>query len=463
MRPKTSRWFAVWILCAGQLMIIVDQNIVNVALPTIQRDLGFAQESLVWVVNAYVVPFGGLLLLAGRLGDLVGRKAVFVAGLVTFTVASLLCGLAGSPAALIGFRILQGVGGGFAAAGILGMIVALFPVAAADGGPGTGRDRARAIGAFSFASASGGTLGGLLGGVLTDTAGWHWIFFINGPIGAAVIALAVWGLPGERGAGLGAGADGLGAALVTGGLMLAVYAAVGGAHRLAAAALAAALLVGFAIRERQAAAPLVPRNLFRSGNLLAANGIQLLMIAAMFGLLYFGGLYLQRVLHFDPLRAGLGFAPAAIVIAVVSLGVAARAVLRFGPGAVLRGGLVGIALGFGWLARVPERGHYAADVLPALLVIGLGFGLAIQALTVLGLSDVGPADTGVASGLFNTTQQIGGALGLTALSAIATAGHDALPLAGYHRAFALAAGFAVVALVVAGGLRRRLVLEHAFE
>jgi EmrB/QacA subfamily drug resistance transporter len=449
-RSTLSAWLSVAVLCAGQLMIVIDQNIVNVALPTVQHDLGFSSANLVWVVNAYVIPFGGLLLLAGRLGDLLGRRSVFLTGIGLFSLASLACGLATSQSMLIAFRLVQGVGGAIASACVLGMIVTLFTEQ---------RDRAQAIGAFSFASAGGGALGPLLGGVFTAEVTWHWIFFVNVPIGAVVVVSALRLLRRETGLGLAQGADYVGALLVTAGLMLGVYTVVhaeqigwGAVQTLVFGPLAIVLLIGFVLREATAATPLLPLRIFRSRNLSGANAVQFLMIAAMFGLLYFGTQYLQRVLHEDALHAGLAYVPIAVVIAAVSLGLSARLVTRFGGKPVLVTGLVLIVVAFALLARVPVHGTYLADVLPATLVMGLGFGVAMPALTGLGMSDVAAEDSGVASGLFNTTQQIGGALGLTVLSAVANTDGSADPAAltsGYRTAFAVAAGFVVVAIVVA--------------
>ncbi|HEX5115478.1 MAG TPA: DHA2 family efflux MFS transporter permease subunit [Pseudonocardiaceae bacterium] len=445
-RSTLSAWLSVAVLCAGQLMIVIDQNIVNVALPTVQHDLGFSSADLVWVVNAYVIPFGGLLLLAGRLGDLLGRRSVLLTGIGLFSLASLACGLATDQGMLIAFRLVQGVGGAVASACVLGMIVTLF----------TGqRDRAQAIGAFSFASAGGGALGPLLGGVFTAEVTWHWIFFVNVPIGAAVMVSALRLLRRENGIGLARGADYLGAVLVTSGLMLGVYTVVhaeqvgwGATQTLVFGPLAVLLLAGFLLREATAATPLLPLRVFRSRNLSGANAVQFLMIAAMFGLLYFGTQYLQRVLHEDALHAGLGFVPIAVVIAAVSLGRSARLVTRFGGKPVLVTGLVLIVVAFALLARVPVHGTYLVDVLPATVVMGLGFGVAMPALTGLGMSDVAAEDSGVASGLFNTTQQIGGALGLTALSAVANTQGPALT-SGYRLVFAVAAGLVIAAIAVA--------------
>src|SRR6266498_4101428 len=313
---ERSRWLALIVLCAGFLMIVLDQTIVNVALPAIQNDLGFTQSSLAWVVNAYLIAFGGLLLLAGRLGDLIGRKRVFLSGLVTFTLASLLCGLSGSAGTLIAARFLQGIGGATTSAVILGMIVTMFR---------RPRERARAIGVYSFVSAAGASIGLLAGGILTQALNWHWIFFVNLPIGIAAVALAVRLLDPDLGIGLSRGADVAGALLVTAALMLGVYTIVetadhgwASAHTLGFAAIALLLLAGFVARQASASNPLVPPRVFRSRNLSGANLVQFLMVAGLLGMFFLGALYLQRVLGYEPLRIGLGFLPVAVGIGTLS-------------------------------------------------------------------------------------------------------------------------------------------------
>jgi EmrB/QacA subfamily drug resistance transporter len=423
-RSDRDRWVALVVLCAGMLMIILDQTIVNVALPSIQDDLGFSQSSLAWVVNAYLIAFGGLLLLAGRLGDLIGRRRVFLIGLSVFTAASLLCGVAEARELLIGARFVQGVGGAMTSAVILGMIVTLFP---------RPDERARAIGVYSFVASAGASIGLLAGGALTQALNWHWIFFVNLPIGVATGLVAARLLERDEGIGLARGADAPGALLVVGSLMLGVYTIVaagdhgwGSAHTLGFGALAIALLAAFAVREARTRNPLVPLGIFRSRTVSAANLVQMLMVAGLFGMFFLGALYLQRVLRFDALEVGLAFLPVALAIGTLSLGVTARVVMRFGARAALVPGLVLIALGLALFERAPVDGDYMRDLLPVMLLLGVGAGLAFPALMTLAMSGATATDSGLASGLVNTTQQVGGALGLAVLATLSTTRSDRL-------------------------------------
>ncbi|MFF4036954.1 MFS transporter [Streptomyces sp. NPDC001816] len=455
-----SRWTSLAVLCAGTLMTILDGNIVTVAMPAIQSDLGFSGPGLAWVVNAYLIAFGGLLLLVGRMGDLVGRKRMFTSGLAVFTAASVLCGTATGQGVLIVARALQGVGGAMASAVVLGMLVALFPEP---------REQARAIAVFSAVGAAGGALGTFLGGALTQALNWHWIFLINLPIGAAASLAAVRVLAPDRGAGLGRGADYPGAGLVTGALMLTVYVIVGAGTRsltatLLLAVLALALFTAFTVRQARATRPLLRLRLFRSRLLTGANAVQVLMIGTMYGFQFIGALYLQRVLGYGELATGTSFLPAPVAIGLLMLGLSARTVARFGGHRVLLAGLVLITAGMALLGRAPADGSYAVDVLPPLLLLSAGFAAAMPALTGLAMSGTRDEDAGLASGLFNTTQVVGGSLGLAALTTLAASRTDTLlgqgaelipaTAEGYRLAFRVATGFAVAALALAAGVLR---------
>jgi EmrB/QacA subfamily drug resistance transporter len=430
---ETKRlWFALVVLCAGQLMIILDGSSVNVARPAIQADLGFSQASLAWVVNSYLIAFGGLLLLAGRLGDLIGRKRMFVAGLVVFTFASLLCGVSGSQEMLIAARFLQGVGGAMASAVVLGMIVTMFP---------EGKARAKAIGVFSIVSASGASIGLLAGGVLTEAVSWNWIFFINLPIGAAATVLATKLFARDRGIGLRQGADIVGAALVTGGLMVGVYAIV---EDPLLGVVSLVLLTAFVVRQAKAKTPLLPLRIFRNRQVTGANLVQILMIAGLFGFQFLGALYLQQVLQYNALQTGLAF------LAVTGAIAAASAVRQ-----ALIPGLVLIAAALLLLTQAPADGDYFIHVLPAMLLLGVGGGLAMPAVMSKAMSGATAEDSGLASGLVNTTQQVGAAVGLAVLSTLAASRVTAeLPTAegltsGFHLAFGVGACIIAAAILVA--------------
>ncbi|HLG70459.1 MAG TPA: MFS transporter [Chloroflexota bacterium] len=434
---QTSRWLCLAVLCTGVLMIVLDQTIVNVALPSIQADLGFSQAGLAWVVNAYLIAFGGILLLAGRLGDLLGRRTVFLAGLAVFTGASAVCGLSGSQAMLVGARFVQGVGGATTMAPVLGMIVTMFDDAAG---------KAKAIGVYSFVASAGASIGLLMGGVLTQALNWHWIFFVNLPIGLAVGLLTVRLLEPEKGLGMAAGADGLGAALVTASLMLGVYAIVdspelGSAGAAALGLAAVALMAGFLVRQAVAEKPLMPLTIFRSRSISAANAVEALTVAAMIGMFFLCSLYLERVLNFSPLELGISFLPASLSISALSLWLAPRLNVRFGERNVLLAGLAISLVGLVLISRAPAAGRYLTDVLPAMLLVGVGIGVMFPALMTLAMAGVGPEDAGLASGLINTSGQVGGALGLAALATLAAGRTQGLLSAGAGSAEALTAGY----------------------
>jgi EmrB/QacA subfamily drug resistance transporter len=451
-----SRWTALVVLCIGMLMIVLDATIVNVALPRIQDDLGFSQSSLAWVVNAYLIAFGGLLLLAGRLGDLIGRRDVFLFGLVLFTAASLLCGLAQSEAMLIVARFVQGIGGALTSAVILGMIVTMFPE------PG---EQGKAIGVYSFVASAGGSIGLLAGGILTEAISWHWIFFVNLPIAVVTGIFALRLLPRDAGAGLSQGADLPGAGLIVSALMMGVYTIVeasdfgwGSAHTLGFGAGSVALLAAFIVRESRAANPLVPLRIFRSRNLSGANAIQALMVAGMFGMFFLGALYLQRVLGFTSLEVGLGFLPLTAIIGILSLGFSAKLNMRFGPRTTLIPGLVSIGAGLALMSQISVDGSYVAEVLPAMVLMGIGAGLSFPSIMTLAMGGVAPSEAGLASGLVNTTLQVGGAIGLAVLATLSTSRSDTLAAGGESAKAALTGGYQLAFLVGAGLIGLALVV-----
>jgi len=445
-QPDPRRWHALVVLCVGVLMIVLDATIVNVALPSIQSDLGFTQSSLAWVVNAYLIAFGGLLLLAGRVGDLVGRRSVFLAGLGVFVLASLACGAAQSQAMLVAARFVQGVGGAFTSAVILGMIVTMFPEP---------REQAKAIGVYAFVASAGGSIGLLAGGVLTELINWHWIFFVNLPIGIVTAVFAKRLLDRDQGIGFGEGADVGGAVLITGSLMLGVYTIVkpaadygwGAGRTLALGAVAVALLVAFVAREATARNPLVPLRIFRSRNVSGANLVQALSVAGMFGMFFLGALYLERVLGYAPLEIGLAFLPTTVVMGAISLRLTEPLVTRFGAKATMIAGLVLIAAAQLLFARVPVDGSFVTDILPVTLLLGAGAGMAFPALMTLSMSGATPQDAGLASGLVNTTVQVGGALGLAVLATLSATRSDGLVASGHSNAVALTGGYHLAFLI----------------
>src|SRR5215467_4020520 len=459
---SSGRWFALIVLCLGALMIVLDTTIVNVALPSIRQDLGFSETSLAWVVNAYLLTFGGFLLLGGRLGDLFGHRRLFLIGITLFTLASFACGLAMTQGFLVTARAIQGLGGAIVSAVALSLIMTLFPEPA---------ERAKAMGFFGFVAAGGGSIGVLLGGILTNALNWHWVFLVNLPVGVAVVALSLVLLPPGRGPSTAARLDIAGAVTVTASLLFAVYAIVNGNQvgwtsgqtigLLIAAAVLFALFLGI---EARVSAPLMPLSLFQLRNVAAANVIGVLWTAAMFAWFFLSALYLQLVLGYRPLEVGLAFLPANMIMAAFSLGLSAKLVTRFGIRLPIVVGLLLAAVGLAIFARAPAGGNFAADVLPGMILLGLGAGMAFNPVLLAALSDVAPEDSGLASGVVNTSFMMGGALGLAILASLATArtnslvstglDHLAALNGGYHVAFLVAALFAASASVLGAVLLR---------
>ena len=457
-----ERWLALIVLCLGSLMIVLDTTIVNVALPSIRSDLHFSQTSLAWVVNAYLLTFGGFLLLGGRLGDLFGQRRLFVAGIALFTVASLCCGLSSSQGLLIAARAVQGLGGAVASAVSLSLMMNLFTEPA---------ERAKAMGVFGFVASGGGSMGVLLGGILTGSLDWHWIFLVNIPIGVAVVLLSLRLLPATPGNAGGTRLDIAGAVLVTAALMLAVYAIVNGnqdgwlsGKTLGMLAGALALLACFLAVEARVAAPLVPLGLFALRNVSIANVVGVLWAGAMFAWFFLSALYLQLVLHYTPLKVGLAFLPANLIMGALSIGVSAKLVLRYGIKRPLGAGLVIASIGLALFARAPVGGSFATDVLPAMILLGIGAGIAFNPVLLAAMSDVAPEQSGLASGIVNTSFMMGGALGLAILASLAAAhtssleadGHGQLAslVGGYHVAFLAGALFAIAGATIGTTLLR---------
>jgi EmrB/QacA subfamily drug resistance transporter len=457
-----TRWLALYTLCLASLMIVLDATIVNVALPSIRDDLGFSETSLAWVVNAYLLTYGGFLLLGGRLGDLYGHRRLFLAGITLFTLASLVCGLSTTQGMLVAARTVQGLGGAVASAVSLSLMMTLFTEPA---------ERAKAMGIFGFVAAGGGSIGVLLGGILTDLLNWHWIFLVNFPIGVLVVVLSLRLLPGERGPATSTRLDIAGAVTITAALMLAVYAIVNGnqagwtsAQTLGLLGAAAALLALFLVIESRVPAPLVPLRLFKHRNITVSNTVGVLWAAAMFAWFFLSALYLQFVLGYSPLQVGLAFLPANVIMGVFSIGLSAKLVMRFGLRKPLAVGLSFAALGMLLFVRAPVDGSFVTDVLPSMILLGIGAGMAFNPVLLAAMGDVEPSEAGLASGLVNTSFMMGGALGLAVLASIAAsrthalrvAGHSELSAltGGYHLAFVFGALFAALAALLGGLLLR---------
>ncbi len=451
------RWLALAVVCLAQLMIVLDTTIVNVALPSIQRELGFSQGNLTWVINAFLVTFASFLLLAGRLGDLFGRKRVFLAGVVVFTAASVLCGLAPSQGALIGARFVQGIGAAMQASVILAIIATEFPRPA---------DRARAMSAYVFVAVAGGSLGLLAGGALTQALSWHWIFFVNLPIGAMTIVLGRALIPADQLDGPRARVDWVGSLLVTGSLMSAVYAIVqasahgwGSGSVLGFGGLAGALMIAFLAVEARIDNPILPLRILRVRGLVSSSVVRGFLVTGMYSTFFLGTLYLEHVLHYGPLQTGLAFLPWTLTVAALSLGITARLVERFGAMRVLLTGMLTVVVGLGLLTTVGPHTSFFPTIFLAYFTIGLGIGSAFMPLLTIAMANVPAADAGLGSGIINVSQQVSGALGLAVLGTLATnrthaleAAHHSLAgslIGGYHLAFAIGAA-SVVAGTLAG-------------
>ena len=459
---NSKRWFALYVLCAGVLMIVLDTTIVNVALPSIRIDLGIPETSLVWVVNAYMLTFGGFLLLGGRLGDLYGHRKLFLLGLTLFTFASATCGMANTQTLLIAARAVQGLGGAVVSAVALSLIMNLFTEPA---------DRAKAMGIYGFVCAGGGSIGVLLGGLLTDALNWHWVFLVNLPIGVAVYALCIRLLPDACGQAHGEQLDVAGAMTVTGALMLAVYAIVNGntagwlsMQTLVLIAIAVALLAVFIAIESRVRDPLMPLGLLRLRNVATSNILGMLWAASMFAWFFISALYMQLVLGYRPLQVGLAFLPANLIMAAFSLGLSAKLVMRFGIRLPLATGLLFAAAGLALFALAPVDGNFITHILPGMLLLGIGAGMALNPVLLAAMSDVAQSESGLASGMVNTSFMMGGALGLAVLASVAAArtenllgagaASSAALTGGYHLAFLIGAIFAASAALLGAVLLR---------
>jgi EmrB/QacA subfamily drug resistance transporter len=461
-RRERRRWIALGVLCLGQLMMVLDATIVNVALPSIQRELHFSQGNLTWVMNGYLVTFGGFLLLAGRLGDLVGRKRVFLSGLVLFTAASVLCGVAGSQTVLIAARLLQGVGGAIASSVILAIIVTEFPARA---------EQAKAMGLYAFVSAGGGSIGLLAGGALTQSLDWHWIFFVNVPIGVLAFVLGSALIMENEGLGLSGGVDVFGSVLVTAATMLGAFAIVKSseygllsARTLGIGGASLALLGAFLVLESRIANPIMPLRVLRLRMLMGSSLVRGLLVTGMFSAFFLGSLYLERVLGYDAIETGLAFMPLTVSIAVMSMGISARAVASFGPLRTLAAGLVGIVTGLLLLAGEGVHASYFPGLFFAFLALGLGAGASFLPLLTMGMADAPARDAGLASGIINVSVQLFGAIGLASLGTIATdhtkaltaSGHPLLEslTGGYHLSYLVAAGCVALGILAAFAILR---------
>ncbi|MFK2854056.1 DHA2 family efflux MFS transporter permease subunit [Dyella humi] len=444
MHPD-RRWMALVVLCLGVLMIVLDTTIVNVALPSIKVDLKFADITLAWVVNAYLLTYGGFLLLGGRLGDLYGHRRLFLIGIGAFTLASLACGLSSTQMALVVARAIQGLGGAVVTAVALSLIMDLFT---------DPQDRAKAMGVYGFVCAGGGSIGAMLGGLLTSSLSWHWVFLVNLPIGIGVVVASLRLLPAASGTSASKHLDVWGAVTVTSALMLAVYAIVNGNHvgwlsprTLGQLAIALVLLMVFLWLEARVHVPLMPLRLFRLRNLVVSNIVGVLWAAAMFAWFFLSALYMQLVLGYGPMEVGLAFLPANLIMAVFSLGLSAKLVMRFGIRRPLVVGLALAACGLLFFSHASEHGHFLTDILPGMVLLGVGAGVAFNPVLLAAMSDVGPSESGLASGVVNTAFMMGGSLGLAVLASLAAARTQVVAAASGTQTLALTSGYQLAFLV----------------
>ncbi|MDB5238987.1 MAG: transporter [Candidatus Parcubacteria bacterium] len=462
MNTDKRRWVALIILCLGVLMIVLDTTIVNVALPSLRVDLGFTQTSLAWVINAYILTFGGFLLLGGRLGDIFGNRKLFLIGLAFFTAASVACGISGSQTMLIVSRAIQGLGGAIVSAVALSLIMNLFTIPA---------ERAKAMGVYSFVASAGGSIGVLLGGFLTDNLNWHYIFLVNLPLGILVFLLCFFMLPKDAEGSSDKHVDTWGAVTITASLLLAVYAIINGNERgwisiatIGLLAIALLLLFIFIRIESRVGSPLMPLHLFRKRAVLIANVVGILWSAGMFAWFFLSALYLQLILGYSASQVGLSFLPSNLIMAAFSLGLSAKIVMRFGIRKSLTFGLSLVTIGLLLLARAPVGGSFLMDILPSMLLLGLGAGISFNPMLLAAMSDVEPSESGIASGIVNTAFMMGGSLGLAILASVAASrtasltrsGVEAIASlnSGYHAAFLVGTVFVALAAIIAGTFLR---------
>jgi EmrB/QacA subfamily drug resistance transporter len=461
-RSNRRRWLALIVVCLAMLMNALDSTVVNVALPRIQEGLGFSQAGLAWVIDAYMISFAGLLLMSGRLGDLIGRKRVFVAGLLIFTAASAVCGVAGSEAVLIGARFVQGIGAALSSSVILAIIATEFP---------DPKERAKAMSAYIFVAVGGGSIGLLAGGALTQAIDWHWIFFINLPIGAIALLLGVWLVQENEGIGIGKGVDVLGSVLVTAGLMAGVYAVVkstsygwGSVQTLGFLALSLALIGCFVVVEARVENPIMPLRILAVRGLASSSLVRGFMFIGMYGCFFIGTLYLEHILGYGALETGLAFLPMTLVVAILSTGVTAQLVARFGPRATALPAIALAAAGLALLSQAGRHTSYFPGLVIPFVLMGIGMGAASVPLLTVAMADVPLRDAGLASGIVNVSMQVAGALGVAILGTIAADHSKALSvrgqspasalMGGYQLAFTVAAGMVLLGLLVAAVVMR---------